>query len=181
VDALAGPYAAAALLLILGGLLEVRRPRSATEALAGLGASVPPPVVRVFATSAVLVGVAALVAGGGTGGRIAAGFVGLAYLGFAGFVGLALARAAPLASCGCFGRDDTPPTVTHLVLDLAGAGAALAVVLSPGDGFRGAVEHQPGAGIPFLVVTGVCAGLSYLVFTRAPRIARPDGMRDPRG
>ncbi len=168
-DAFAGPYAVAAVLLVVGGVLEVRRPLGAVNALAGIGVSVPPVVVRVVAGIASVVGVVALAIGGGASGQAAAGFVGLAYLGFAGFVSMALARGGPLASCGCFGREDTPPNVTHLVLDLAGAAAAIAVVVRTGDGFRGAVADQPAAGIPFLGVTVICAVLAYLVFTRASR------------
>lgn len=188
-DALAGPYAVSAVLLVVAGVLEVRRPRAAVDALATLGVSVASWVVRVGAAAGALVGAVALGAGGGEVGRAAAVLVCLAYLGFAGFVALALARGHGLASCGCFGRDDTPPSVTHLVLNLVAVVAASGVVLWPGGGLRSAVAHQPGAGLPFLITTAVCAGLAYLVFTFAPptrsartrRVARPFGMRDPRG
>ena len=49
--------------------------------------------------------------------------------GFIGVVAVARWRGGPLATCGCFGRPDTPPTALHLVLDLALAVAAAAVAL----------------------------------------------------
>jgi hypothetical protein len=182
VDALAGPYAVSAVLLVVAGVLEARRPQGAVDALATLGLSIPSSAVRFFAVAGSIVGLVALGAGGGVAGRVAAVLVGLCYLGFAGFVGSTLTRGDPLASCGCFGRDDTPPNLTHLVLNVAGFVAAIAVVLWPGGGIRGAVAHQPGAGLPFVLMTVVCAGLAYVVFTLAPReAAHPDGMRGPRG
>jgi len=44
--------------------------------------------------------------------------VALSYALFAGVVAYAMARGGPLATCGCFGRPDTPPTRVHLVVDL---------------------------------------------------------------
>src|SRR5659263_362636 len=65
VDALAGPYAVSAVLLVVAGVLEVRRPRAAVDALATLGVSVASWVVRVGAAAGALVGAVALGAGGG--------------------------------------------------------------------------------------------------------------------
>jgi len=39
----------------------------------------------------------------------------LLYAGFTGFTVWAIQRDVPLQSCGCFGKDDTPPTAIHVV------------------------------------------------------------------
>jgi hypothetical protein len=174
VDAFAGPYAVAAVLLVVAGFLEVRRPAATVDALGRLGITVPAPIVRVVAFAGALVGAAALGAGGGPVGQVAAALVALAYVAFTVLVAAMLVRDDPLASCGCFGRDDTPPGVTHIVLDVAAAAVAVAVVAAPGTGFRGAVAHQPFAGLPFLAVTALCAVLAYLVLTR-PSSTRRSG------
>ncbi len=165
-DAFAGPYAVAAALLVVAGFLEARRPAATVDALARLGLSVPQPIVQGFAVVGAVVGAVALGAGGGPFGRAVAALVALAYVGFTLFVAATLARDDPFASCGCFGREDTPPGVTHIVLDVAAASAAVAVVAAPGDGFRGVVAQQPVAGIPFVAVTALCAFFAYELLTR---------------
>ena len=50
---------------------------------------------------------------------VTAALVALSYLCFFGIVAVARRRGGPLATCGCFGRPDTPPTALHLVIDLA--------------------------------------------------------------
>jgi hypothetical protein len=166
VDTFAGPYAVAAVLLVAAGILEIRRPASTVDALARVGLALPAPVVRGLGALGALLGAVALGAGGGALGQAAAALVALAYVGFTLFVAAMLVRDDPDASCGCFGRDDTPPGLTHVVLDIAAAAAAVAVVASPGEGVRGAVAHQPLLGLPFIVVTALCTVLAYLVLTR---------------
>ncbi len=173
-DAFAGPYGVAAALLVVAGFLEFRRPGATVDALGRLGLAVPPSIVQVLAVLGGLVGAVALVAGGGPVGRGAATLVAVAYVGFTLFVAATIVRDDPLASCGCFGRDDTPPGVTHIVLDIAAASAAVAVVAAPGDGFRGAVANQPVAGIPFIAVTALCAVFAYKLLTR-PSATRSSG------
>lgn len=45
------------------------------------------------------------------------------YAGFFLFTLVAVRRRLPIQSCGCFGRDDTPPTVLHVGFNLVSAGA----------------------------------------------------------
>ncbi len=80
--------------------------------------------------------------------------VALSYVCFFGVVGYARWRGGPLATCGCFGRPDTPPTVLHMVLNVALAAAAAAVALgAPGHGTLATqLAHQPWAGFPLLFV-----------------------------
>ena len=76
-----------------------------------------------------------------------------------------LQRGGVLASCGCFGRADTPPTRTHAVVT---AGLALvALVVRP---------PAPGAlTVPLLVATAAVAVTAYLVLAVLPLLgaARP--------
>jgi hypothetical protein len=53
------------------------------------------------------------------------------YSGFAGFVAWALQKELPIQSCGCFGRDDTPPTAVHVAVNLVLAASAAAAVGRP--------------------------------------------------
>ena len=92
------------------------------------------------------------------------------YAGFVVFVALTLLRAAPVSDCGCFGGSESPPTVFHLVLNLAAAGVAAAAAAGGGGGLADAVRGQPLAAIPFLVLVVVGTGLAYAVLTVLPRI-----------
>jgi uncharacterized protein YjeT (DUF2065 family) len=167
----AGPYAIAAALLVLGGISKALHPGDTARALRGAGMSVPDAGVRVGGAVEVIVGTAALV----WGDRLSAILVAISYLAFAGFVATALARRLPIATCGCFGRTDSPPTVTHLVLDLAAAIAAVAVAVDPGVGLVDVLGDQPLVGIPYLllVVTGTaCAGVALTWLPRTMVLVR---------
>jgi hypothetical protein len=168
-DAFAGPYAVVAALLVVAGGLEVHRPDSTVGALRALGVAVPAVVVRVGALMGAVLGALALVSEGGTFGSVVAVLVGVVYLAFAAFVAVAMHQDAPIASCGCFGRDDTPPSVTHIVLDLAAVAVAVAVAVHPASGISAVVADQPGYGIPFVLMTAGCGFLAFLAFTQLPR------------
>ena len=100
----AGPFLAAAGLLVVAGFPKVADPVPLVRALRAAGLPAGRPVVRVFAVAEVAVGVGALVAPG----RATAAAVAAAYLVFTGFVAHVLRRGGVLGSCGCFGKPDTP-------------------------------------------------------------------------
>lgn len=155
----------ACLLLVAGGALKVVRPADTARALAALrlpGASRL--AVRVGAGVEVLAGVGALV----VGGRVLAGLIAVAYLGFAGVVVLALRRRLPLRSCGCFGVVESPPVALHAVLDLVAAGAAGAVALGPAPSLASVLGSQPLGGAPLAALVVVVAYLAYLALTTLP-------------
>jgi len=102
--ALAGPFVVAALILGLGGALEMIRPAATVGAMRAMGLPSSPLAVRVGAAAAVGVSALAVV----WPARVVALAVAVAYVFLSGFVLAALLRRAPLGSCGCFGRDDTP-------------------------------------------------------------------------
>ena len=153
---LAGPFYAAALLLVLAGAQKAADPRPLVRAARSTGLAVPAPVVRAVAAGELLLGLAALAGAPG-----AAVGVALSYAAFTGFVLLALARGGVLASCGCFGKADVPPTRTHAAVTGALSLAALAA------GGAGAVPLQ----LPLLVATAAVAVCAYLVLAVLPLVA----------
>ena len=143
---LAGPFAIATVLLALGGAAKAVRPRDTAQALTAVGIRFPRVLPRVVvrvggAVEAILATAALLV-----GGPVLCGLVALSYLAFAGFVLVALRTGAPISSCGCFGKVDTPPSIVHVVLDLAFAGVA-ATAAFVGD-----------VALPTCSVTSRCSG-----------------------
>lgn len=150
---LAGPFLAAAALLVLAGAQKVADPQPLVRALRSTGLRLSPLVVRAFAAAEVAVGLAGLL----TGSRAAAVAVGLSYAAFTGFVLLALARGGVLASCGCFGKADTPPTRTHAALT---AGFALCAFSGTPDAVT----------LPLLVTSAAVAACAYLVLAVQPLV-----------
>lgn len=150
---LAGPFYAAAALLVLAGAQKAADPRPLVRALRSTGLTVPGPAVRVLAVAELALGLAALLTGSG----LAAAGLALSYAAFTAFVLLALARGGVLASCGCFGRADVRPTRLHAVV--TGAFAAAAAVGAPG-----ALPLE----LPLLVATAALAATAYLVLAVLP-------------
>jgi hypothetical protein len=165
---MAGPFAAAAVLLGLGGALKMRRPGPTANALGAVGLPASVPFVRLFGAIEVVVAVGALTAGH----PVFALFVGLSYLAFTAFVLLALARGGAISSCGCFGEPDTPATAVHAALDLAAAAVAFAVAAGGGSDWAAFLGDQPLGGAPFVVLTTTCTYLGYVALTVLPRLAR---------
>ena len=145
-----GLFLAAAGLLVLAGLQKAADPAPLVRALRSVGLRVPAVAVRVIAVGEVLVGSSAVATGNGLG-------VAASYAGFTGFVLLARVRGGVLSSCGCFGKQDVPPTVGHALVTL-GLGAA----------------SVPGATVTIdvaLVVTACAvATTAYLVMTVLPLV-----------
>jgi len=162
--ALAGPFLAAAALLAVAGAAKVLDPAPLVRALRSVGLRLPPRVVRVGAGAEAGLGAAALL----TGSRPAALLVALSYAAFTGFVLLALARGGVLASCGCFGKQDVPPTRTHAALTGALAVVAAAVAVRPVGDLPTLLAGSPGAGVPLLLATAAVAAVLYLALALLP-------------
>ncbi len=152
---LAGPFYAAALLLVLAGAQKVLDPAPLVRAARSTGLRLPRVVVRAVAGAEVVVGLAALA----TGAAWTAAAVSLSYLVFTGFVLLALSKGGVLASCGCFGKADVPATRTH-----AAVTAGFAVVAATGA--PGALPLNPA----LLVPTAAVAACAYLVLAVLPLV-----------
>ena len=166
---LAGPFAIACLLLAGAGALKAWKPGDTANALRAVGIplsyTASRVLVRAFGAAEVVISVVALL----TGNAVASALVAMSYLAFAGFVAVALQRGTAIASCGCFGKVDTPPSVVHVVLDLCFAGVAAAAAITGDVAVPDVVRGQPLAGVPFalLVATGVY--LVFLAFTALPK------------
>lgn len=161
----AGPFVIAATLLVLGGVLKALRPGDTATALRGVGIPTGATLVRAGGALEAAIGLWALA----TGDRGAAILVALSYLAFTGFVLVALRRDSPIASCGCFGREDTPPSWVHVGVNLVAVAAATIVAIDPGAGLPDLVGDQPLAGVPFLLLTATGVLHAFLALTLLPR------------
>jgi hypothetical protein len=159
-EAATAPYLAAALLLVAAGAAKSVEPLSLVRALRSAGLRVRAPLlarfVRVFAAVEALLGVAAAV----HPTRPLALLVALSYAGFTLFVLRALRGGSPLASCGCFGKTDTPPTPGHAVVTGVLALSALLV------GDNAALD------LPVVLVSAVLAYVTYLALAVLPLVSR---------
>lgn len=157
---LAPAAAVFSLLLIVTGLAKLVRPHDVERALSQLGLPRIGGIGYVIGGAEVLVGTAALFFPPVLAVQAAL------YLGFAVWVLWALRSEVPIASCGCLGREDTPPTAAHVVLNvIAFLVSSLAVFGAPLDlsGGFGAVATG------FAVLVGVY--LSYVLLTDAAMLA----------
>jgi len=167
---LIGLLLVASALLVVAGTAKAARPDDTARALVDLlgrrrahSLGSMRRVVRTGALAEAGVGLVALA----FPRTLTAALVSASYLGFAGVVVLARRRGGPLATCGCFGRPDTPPTTVHLLLDLVLAAAAATVALrAPVHGtVVTELAHQPWAGLPLLFVSGVATWLTLLALS----------------
>jgi hypothetical protein len=170
VSVLAGPFTIAAVLLAVGGALKAVRPRDTAQALVAVGLRFPRYVparaaVRIGGAVEVVVGLGALI----TGGPVFAALVALSYLAFAAFVAVALRRHAPISSCGCFGKVDTPPSIVHVVIDLGATAVAAGAAVVGGVALPDVLADQPLFGIPFVFLVLIGLSLVFLAFTSLPK------------
>jgi hypothetical protein len=180
---LIGLYLVAAALLVLAGSAKAWRPDDTARALAPL---LPRPLralgrarrlVRAGALAEGAVGLAALV----LPRPVTAALVAASYAGFAAVVAQARRRGGALATCGCFGRPDTPPTLVHLFLDLAlAAAAAVVAVAAPTSGTLFALlGHQPWRGLPLVAVSAVGLWLAFLALSALGALEGARKLVDP--
>ena len=168
VNPLAGPLYAFALLLVGAGIVKVTDPAPTQGALAAI--RLPNSRLTVRALGVAELTVAAVVLGvGDTSAALALGGL---YAGFAAFVAYALRSGTPVASCGCFGREDTPPTTAHLTVTLLGAATGGAAAVGAPGPMWNAVTSTPWAGVPFLAATATLAYLLLVSLTVLARVQR---------
>ena len=151
-------------LAILGsaGIAKLFKPDDTARALRIAGLPAGRGLVRIGAAAEITVAIVALAIPGPLTGAL----VGASYGAFAGFVALALLRGWPLASCGCFGRPDTQPGLSHLALDLGATAFAIWWALEPPRSIADLVSGQPWSGVALILVSAVVAGLAYLIWTK---------------
>jgi hypothetical protein len=165
VPALTGPALVAALLLALAGAQKLLDPTMTVGALRALGLPSSTLLVRAGSGVELALGVAAVVAGGtGLWWGVAA-----SYAGFAAFVAAALRKGTMIGTCGCFGREETPPHPSHVVLNLGlTAVAAATAVHAPGSVLDELADH-PGTAVGVVALSGAALYLLYAAYVELPR------------
>ena len=163
---LAGPFAAMAVLLAVGGLSKLARPAGTARALAAASLPHQAWAVRVGAAGEVVVGLGALLVGGPVGPLLVAA----AYLVFIAFLRRSMQKARGAGSCGCFGAEEAPPSPIHVGFDVLAAAVAAGAAVTGWPGVGAVLADQPGAGIPFVILVGVIAFLGYLTMTALPAV-----------
>jgi hypothetical protein len=166
---LAGPFTIACLLLVAGGLAKAVRPDDTANALDAVGFRVGRRTaragVRVGSAVEAIIGAAALLAGSWW----LVALIALSYAGFAIFVVHALRSGAPISSCGCFGNVDTPPSIVHVVLDVAFSAVAAAAAMAHDVALPNVLTDQPLAGVPFALLSVLGCYLVFVAFTALPK------------
>ena len=166
VDAWSGPFAVVTLLLAAAGAMKVHDPAATVGALRALGVPVPPIAVRIGGAIEAVIGIAALI----TGAPALAVLVALSYLAFTVFVVIARARRLPIGSCGCFGKVDTPPSLVHVVLNVAAMVVAIGAAVSGSAGLVDGFGDLPALGIPYVVLVLTGTYLAFLALTALPQL-----------
>jgi uncharacterized membrane protein YphA (DoxX/SURF4 family) len=119
-------------------------------------------ISRSLGIAEIVAGVAGLVLGGPW-----LAFAALLYLGFFVFTMAAVRKRLPIQSCGCFGREDTPPTVLHVVFNaLSSAALGYVALLSE----QAVPWTGPSVEVAlYLAFSLVGAYLAYLLLEQLPR------------
>ena len=163
--ALTGPAVVLAALLALAGAQKLLDPTMTVGALRALRLPSSPLLVRIGSAAEVALGVGAIV----VGGPVLWALVALSYLAFAAFVVAALRQGTMIGSCGCFGREETPPHPSHVAFNLGLTGLAVTVALvSPGPPMEAVIE-APGEGAVVLALAGLALFLLQAAFVELPR------------
>ncbi len=168
---LIGLYMVAAALLAVAGVAKAIRPSEVARAFASTFGLAPNRLrlgVRVLAAAEAVLGVVALV----WPAPLPAALVAASYLGFAVVLTVVRATGGAFASCGCFGRPDTPVTVVHVIVDLCLGAAAVAVAAAGRSGSMLALlAAQPGRGVPLVAASLLAVWLTVLVMDQLSRLA----------
>lgn len=203
------PDLAAALLLVVAGVAKLVRPHDTARALAALAASrgrgqraaspatssgrlgslgslgslaslgAAVALVRVGALLEAALGALAIAVPGAVTDSMTAVSYGL----FTAFVLVARRRGGALATCGCFGKPDTPPTLAHVVLTAGFTLAAIAGALSsPGAAsLTSVLSREPASGVPLVALTLAISWFAWMVMTGLARLSAPATARPERG
>jgi hypothetical protein len=169
---LIGVYFVACGLLVAAGAAKALRPADTARAIVLL---VPDwvPLSKSLRVTRLAVRVGAL--GEATLGAVAllfprpltAALVAASYALFVCVVVYARSRGGALATCGCFGRPDTPATRVHVGVNVVLFVTAALVALRPPDATSLFIllGHQPWLGLPLLFVSAVGVWVTYLALS----------------
>lgn len=163
--ALTVPALVTAALLAVAGAQKLLDPSMTVGALRALRLPSSPGLVRAGSAAELALGVAALSAGGAALWALVA----LSYLAFAGFVTAALRAGTMIGSCGCFGREDTPPHWSHVAMDVVLAALAVGIAITSSAPPLDALADHPGHAVPAVLLAVVALGLLWAAFVELPR------------
>ena len=163
--ALTGPALVAAALLALAGGQKLLDPTMTVGALRALRLPASAGLVRAGSALELAIGVGAIVVGGGALWWLVAA----SYVAFAAFVAAALRAGTMIGSCGCFGREETPPHRLHVVVNGLLASAAGWTALVAPDAPLDAVLDDPGQGAVVVLLAALAVRLVYVAFVDLPR------------
>lgn len=164
-DLLAPPFFAAAVLLVLSGAAKLRDPGPAARALTVLRLPSYPWTIRILGTVELATGMWCLIGAS----RASAVSVAILYGAFAVFVALQMRTGTPGATCGCLGKQEAPPSLLHLGLNMVAAGTAAVVATAPPIGIVAYAARLPLRGLPFLLGIALMAYLAYLAVAYLPQ------------
>jgi Methylamine utilisation protein MauE len=167
---LIGLYLVAVALLVAAGLAKAVRPGDTARAFGStfhLPLGPTRGVIRVLATGEATLGVIALI----WPEPVPAALVAASYLGFAAVLVMVRVNGGAIASCGCFGRPDTPVMMAHVIADVCLGAAAVAVAVAGHAGsMAGVLAAQPGSGVPLIATSLLAAWLTMLVMDQLSRL-----------
>lgn len=163
--ALTAPALVVAALLALAGAQKLVDPTMTVGALRALRLPASPLLVRIGSAAELVLGVVAIT----VGGSIAWAMVAASYLAFAAFVLAALRGGTMIGSCGCFGRDETPPHPIHVVLDLGLAGVAVVMAATDPVAPLEALLDHPVDAVAIVAAAALALVLLYAAFVELPR------------
>ena len=163
-----GQAVAAITLMLLGasGIAKVVDPDPTVGALRAAGLPSSRLLSRTLGVAEMIAAILGL--GGGAGALIPAVFL---YAGFTLFTLAAIRGQIPVQSCGCFGREDTPPSLIHVIYNaVATLSLGWVAVTDPTPVLANASVAQT---VLFVVFALVGAYASYLLLARLPLVLRP--------
>lgn len=156
-----GLYHIIAAVLVASGIAKIVRPARSAATLSLV--RLPAWTARPLGVVEVGLGLGALAAG------LFAPVVAVAYLIFA--VTAELGRRRGVADCGCFGTTNTPPTLTHVGVNLLAALVAGLAATGRVDSVVEVVAAQPAAGIPYLAAVIIGTSLVVALYTVGAEVA----------
>jgi hypothetical protein len=169
---LIGLYFVACGLLVAAGAAKAFRPADTARAIVLLVPERLPlsPSLR-LARDTVRVGAVAEAALGSVAllfpRPLTAALVAASYAVFVCVITFARTHGGALATCGCFGRPDTPATRLHVIVNSVLFATAAFVALRPPDASSlfTVLDHQPWLGLPLLFVSGAGVWVTYLALS----------------
>jgi hypothetical protein len=123
-------------------------------------------VVRVAGLTELVIALAVI----GVGGRIPVAVLAGCYAVFA-LVAVRVARLGQQASCGCFGRTESPVGTAHIVLNVICVAVCLAGILRPAGPLGGLFADHSMQGLVGLAQAVLLAYLGFLSITALPALA----------